>query len=123
VTSDGIALFASVVRDLSQRGVRLLATTHFHEIFGFESLTSLTTLGFYTLQTIQTEEGSYLHLYKLIPGRFEGSLGVQCASRTGVKASVVERAQKISHAIEHGVCLSSVIQPYCCCWCSTRFPF
>lgn len=109
VTSDGIALFASVAHYLCLKNVRLLATTHFHEIFGFPLLTSMDSLAFYTLKTVQIEQGGFVHLYKLEPGKFEGSLGILCASKTGLKESIAQRARTIASAIEKGVIVSSSI--------------
>ncbi|KAJ3320247.1 MutS protein msh5 [Boothiomyces sp. JEL0866] len=98
IASDGIGLFCAIIRELAFRGTRMLATTHFHEIIGFNLLQENSNLSFYTPRIIQETSG-LVFLYDIVPGNYSSSLGIVCAERAGLPTIVVERAREIAHAL------------------------
>ncbi|NBV40996.1 DNA mismatch repair protein MutS [bacterium] len=102
-TFDGIALAQAVLEFVyNQIGSYCLFATHYQE---------LTELGqeydgvanYYAASTMQGDQIVFLH--KMLPGRAQGSFGIQVAKLAGLPRSVIAQAQKIytQHARHAGV--------------------
>jgi DNA mismatch repair ATPase MutS len=101
-SSDGVGLFAASVAALCEKKTRLLAATHFHEVFSFPEFLEIDGLAFYTLETMMTPGECPEFLYHLIPGRSISSMGILCAENNGIKETVLARARMIAEALERG---------------------
>jgi DNA mismatch repair protein MSH5 len=125
--SDGAGLAAGVLENLLGRQVdapKVLAATHFHEIFEMGYLPPQRGLSFAhmevrvdpKLRTRNAHEGGVgddlgtgvTYLYSLRPGRSSESFGTQCAAMNGVPAAIVERASQLSRLAQKGEDLVSV---------------
>jgi DNA mismatch repair protein MSH5 len=117
---DGAGLVAGVFRHLLGRGQetpKVLAATHFHEIFEVEGGLDPRDRGL-ALAHMEVrvdprfrDDGSVdesalgtevIYLYKLRPDRSSESFGTQCAAMNGVPATVVERASLLSRLAVKG---------------------
>jgi DNA mismatch repair protein MSH5 len=111
-SSDGAGLAAGLFQHLLDRGEetpKVLAATHFHEIFEAGFLPPQRGLGFAHMEVRVdrrrsgrqiTDDDSLgtevTYLYNLRPGRSSESFGTQCAAMNGVPAAIVERASQLS---------------------------
>ncbi|KAK7535428.1 muts domain V-domain-containing protein [Phyllosticta citricarpa] len=103
-SSDGAGLMAGVLFHLLDRGPRscpkVLAATHFHEIFEGGFLAQSPQLQFAHMQVRVDEEASTVedqitYLYNLCPGRSTQSFGSACAENNGISKEVVQRAEEL----------------------------
>lgn len=69
-SSDGVGLFAASVSALCQLNTRLLAATHFYEVFSFSGFFELHGMSFFTLETMMVPGECPEFLYQLVPGRY-----------------------------------------------------
>ncbi len=115
---DGAGLAAGVLRHLLDKGVeapKVLAATHFYEIFEVGALGPQLGLGFAHMEVkvdrrrpgTQSSGESGLgtevtYLYNLRPGRSSESFGTQCAATNGVPAPIVQRASQLSRLAVKG---------------------
>ncbi|KAK7952460.1 mismatch repair protein 5 [Apiospora aurea] len=79
---------------------KVLAATHFHEIFENGFLTESPELAFAHMDVridfdATAPEDQVTYLFKLIPGRSMSSFGTVCAAMNGIDETVVERAESI----------------------------
>ncbi|KAI0125765.1 muts domain V-domain-containing protein [Xylariales sp. AK1849] len=79
---------------------KLLAATHFHEIFEANFLTETAELAFAHMDVhvdfdAPATEDQVTYLFKLSPGRSVSSFGSRCAAMNGIDEAVVERAEAI----------------------------
>ncbi|KAI9139130.1 muts domain V-domain-containing protein [Paraphysoderma sedebokerense] len=93
VATDGIGLFCGVIDHFAQREnpPKVIATTHFHEIFNNNLLNPKYPIAYYSMQILQ-HESELTFLYKIVEGRSLMSFGTFCAMVAGVPPKVVERA-------------------------------
>ncbi len=129
---DGAGLVAGVLQNLLGEGrgeegrarPKVLAATHFHEIFEMGFLPPRTGLQFAHMEVRvdakhhddddnqQAHAGQsatqVTYLYNLRPGRSTESFGTQCAAMNGVPAPIVERASQLSTLAAKGEDLVSV---------------
>ena len=127
-TCDGAGLMAGVLQHIVELGTetpKVLAATHFHEIFGLGLFDEATEPGLrhahmqvrvdrnHALTEVKgknkqkrgfaqpAEEVTYL--YQLQPGRSTLSYGTQCARMNAIPAPIVKRAADLADAIAKGV--------------------
>lgn len=100
---DGAGLAAGVFEHLLQRGAecpKVLAATHFHEIFESGFLPPRPALSFAHMEVKVDTEASEVddqitYLYNYRPERSNSSFGTCCAAMNGVDRDIVERAEKL----------------------------
>ncbi|QIX01697.1 hypothetical protein AMS68_007214 [Peltaster fructicola] len=101
-SSDGAGLAAGVLEHLLTRNdrPRVLAATHYHEIFESGFVQPRSSLEFAHMEVMVNEEASevdqqitYLYTYKL--GRSIKSFGTCCAAMNGIDARIVQRAERL----------------------------
>lgn len=126
-SADGAGLACSVFEHFLQRGregraVKVLAATHFHEIFeqGHLAESEDSGLKFMHMQvrvdraSIGARQGAdagdtqVTYLYNLCAGRSSESFGTQCAAMNGIPAPVVARARQLGKLAVAGEDLVSV---------------
>ncbi len=86
--------------DLGVYRPRVLAGTHFHEVFENGFLQPGQDVGFAHMDVhldpaAKDPEDQITFLYRLLPGRSSSSLGVLCAAASGVPSDVIRRAEAI----------------------------
>jgi DNA mismatch repair protein MSH5 len=99
VPSDGMGLFAAMLKTLVERNCFLLATTHFHELFNDQVILPLLgSIKFYILAIHIDEDEDIQFLYQLKAGKCEDSLGIVCAERAGCPEQIISRSREIKLA-------------------------
>jgi DNA mismatch repair protein MSH5 len=99
---DGAGLMASLLDYFSSLGPerpRVVAATHFHEIFEFLERRSGMSFAHFEVRIDpdKSEMGDQVtFLFKLVPGRSRSSFGSRCAVMNGVDADIVQRAEAIA---------------------------
>ncbi|KAK4158209.1 muts domain V-domain-containing protein [Chaetomidium leptoderma] len=99
----GSALFAAYLTyflDLGMERPKVLAGTHFHEVFENGLLQPGKDLAFAHMDVhldpeAEDPEEQVTFLYRLLPGRGSSSLGILCAAANGVPSDVINRAKAI----------------------------
>lgn len=102
-SSDGAGLCCGVLEYLLSLGAnrpKVLAATHFHEIFENGFLEERPELSFGHMEIrVDTEaemvEDQITYLYNFVPGRSMSSFGTCCAMMNGIPAAIVERADEL----------------------------
>ncbi|KAK8048556.1 dna mismatch repair protein msh5 protein [Apiospora phragmitis] len=102
-SQDGAGLLTALLSHFTGLGSerpKVLAATHFHEIFENGFFTESTELAFAHMDVhidfdATASEDQVTYLFKLIPGRSVSSFGSRCAAMNGVDEAVVERAEFI----------------------------
>jgi DNA mismatch repair protein MSH5 len=99
---DGAGLSCGVMEyflSLENLRPKVLAATHFHEIFTNDFLTERPELAFGHMEvqvdTAASVEDQITYLYKFVPGRSNSSFGTLCAMMNGIDKAVVERADEL----------------------------
>ncbi|OTB16046.1 hypothetical protein K445DRAFT_351925 [Daldinia sp. EC12] len=100
---DGAGLVTAVLDHFTSLGPerpKVLAATHFHEIFEGQYLveTPELALGHMEIRVdfdAPTMEDQVTHLFQLAPGRSVSSFGSRCAALNGIDEAVVQRAESI----------------------------
>ncbi|KAM5356344.1 hypothetical protein ACJ41O_002990 [Fusarium nematophilum] len=102
---DGSGLLAALLDhflSLGRDGPRLLAATHFHEIFegGYlahhDDLLSLAFMDVRVDWNAQQAEDQVTYLFSLVYGHSTSSFGGRCAALNGVPSAIVHRAEAIA---------------------------
>jgi DNA mismatch repair protein MSH5 len=99
----GSALFAAYLTyflDLGMEKPKVLAGTHFHEVFEKGIIRAGKDVAFAHMDVrldpeAEDPEDQVTFLFRLLPGRGSSSLGVLCAAMNDVPSSVISRAQAI----------------------------
>ncbi|EJS44408.1 msh5p [Saccharomyces arboricola H-6] len=117
---DGPSLFGSIMLNMSktERCPRILACTHFHELFNENILTEqiqgikhyctdiLINQNHNILGTTQAKENNenegITFLFRIKEGISKQSFGIYCAKICGLKKNIVERAEELSNLINSG---------------------
>jgi DNA mismatch repair protein MSH5 len=99
---DGAGLSCGVLEyylSLGNHRPKVLAATHFHEIFTNEFLPERPALGFGHMEvqvdTNASVEDQITYLYRFVPGRSNSSFGTLCAMMNGIDIGLVERADEL----------------------------
>ncbi|CAI2171965.1 328_t:CDS:10 [Funneliformis geosporum] len=99
-STDGAGLFCGVIEHLLSLGrdcPKVIAATHFHEIFENNLLPQTLPISLNTMEIMKDDEQEELtFLYRLVPGRSISSWGTFCATLAGVPSHVVKRASYLS---------------------------
>lgn len=114
---DGAALAAALfeyfaTRDEDRRP-KVLAATHFHEIFEQGVLDETPNINYAHMDVIVDSEATeredqITFLYNLVPGRSTSSFGTWCAWMNGIDEKVVKRAEELSVYLAGGENISAV---------------
>lgn len=102
-TMDGAGLVTALLNhfaNLGDEAPKVLAATHFHEIFENNLLQSSPRLVFAHMDVrvdLETDDmdDQVTYLFQLKPGRSTSSFGSRCAAMNGVDAAVVRRAEAL----------------------------
>ena len=108
---DGMALLVAATNALLRRGVKLVLTTHFHDVLSTGLVDAPQCL--YSMQMHHEggggdddDEGALAAggtpLFKLAVGAAKGSEGVACARQAGVPAAVLDRAEAVADPLLAG---------------------
>ncbi|KAI8957462.1 muts domain V-domain-containing protein [Daldinia sp. FL1419] len=100
---DGAGLVTAVLDHFTSLGPerpKVLAATHFHEIFEGQFIEESPELAFAHMEVrvdfdAPTMEDQVTHLFQLTPGRSISSFGSRCAAINGIDEAVVQRAEAI----------------------------
>ncbi|KAI0140145.1 muts domain V-domain-containing protein [Hypoxylon sp. NC0597] len=100
---DGAGLVTAVLDHFTSLGLerpKVLAATHFHEIFEGQFLVETPELAFAHMNVrldfdAPIMEDQVTYLFQLTPGRSIASFGSRCAAMNGIDDAVVERAESI----------------------------
>ncbi|KAL1843139.1 hypothetical protein VTJ49DRAFT_2889 [Mycothermus thermophilus] len=104
----GSALFTSYLAYLMGLGAnrpKVLAGTHFHEVFERGLITPGKEVAFAHMDVrldpgAEDPEDRVTFLYRLLPGRGTSSLGILCAAANDIPTCVIERAKEIAALLE-----------------------
>ncbi|AEO54244.1 hypothetical protein MYCTH_99556 [Thermothelomyces thermophilus ATCC 42464] len=95
-----LAAYLTYFLDLGTESPKVLAGTHFHEVFDNEFLRSGKNIAFAHMDARLDPEAEDLEeqitfLYRLVPGRGPSSLGVMCAAVSDVPSNIIRRAEAL----------------------------
>ncbi|KAK9469138.1 muts domain V-domain-containing protein [Lipomyces arxii] len=114
-SSDGAGLFGALVEYLmspESGKPKVLASTHFHELFENDVLQIVPGLALMHMQVLVDEdkqvEDKITYLYHLMPGRSSSSYGIICAALNGVPADVVARAEVFAEMMAKGEDIAAI---------------
>ncbi|KAI7782338.1 hypothetical protein LA080_013613 [Diaporthe eres] len=107
---DGAGLLSALLAhflNLAEDAPRVLAATHFHEIFENKLLPNTPNLSFAHMDVrvdLETEsvDDQVTFLFRLMPGRSASSFGSRCAAMNGVESAVVERSEALVLLLARG---------------------
>lgn len=107
---DGAGLLSALLAhflNLAEDAPRVLAATHFHEIFENKLLPNTPQLSFAHMDVridLETEsvDDQVTFLFRLMPGRSASSFGSRCAAMNGVESAVVERSEALVLLLARG---------------------
>ncbi|KAK2760737.1 MutS protein msh5 [Arachnomyces sp. PD_36] len=120
-SSDGAGLACGLFEHLLNLGnerPRVLAATHFHELFenGFITARPELQFGYMEVQTdprAQEIENQITYLYNFRLGRSNASFGTNCAAMNGISPEIVARANELSALSLRGEDLVAVCAKLC----------
>ncbi|RYP68990.1 hypothetical protein DL769_005377 [Monosporascus sp. CRB-8-3] len=103
ISSDGAGLVTALLSHFSTLGPnrpKVLAVTHFHEIFENDFLEESGDVAFAHMDIhidfdAPAKEDQVTYLFQLVPGRSISSFGTRCAAMNGIDEAVVHRAEAI----------------------------
>ncbi|BFZ65463.1 chaperone ATPase hsp78 [Saitoella coloradoensis] len=116
-STDGAGLFCGVLDWLLRLGEerpKVLAATHYHEIFEGGFLEPDLPLSYAHMEIILDPSSStdanpnLTYLYHLRPGRSLSSFGTHCAANAGIAPEIIERAEKFVEVSARGEDIASV---------------
>ncbi|KAF8986222.1 histidine kinase osmosensor [Entomortierella lignicola] len=103
-STDGAGIFCGVIEHFVNRihdRPRVLATTHFHELFENQLLDLTLPISLYTMEIYHEQnslEASFL--FRVIPGTSPSSLGPACAAMAEMPMSIVQRGHYLSRLFQ-----------------------
>lgn len=98
-TYDGLSLAWAVAEYLSQKKVRTLFATHFHELI--ELVKTHPGVKNYNV-AVKEWQGEIVFLHKIIPGGTDQSYGIYVAQLAGIPESIIRRSKEILADLESG---------------------
>lgn len=109
-TMDGAGLVTALLDhflSLGGEAPKVLAATHFHEIFEYDLLRENPRLAFAHMDVrvdleAEDRDDQVTYLFRLAPGRSSSSFGSRCAAMNGVDSAVVQRADAIALLLARG---------------------
>lgn len=98
---EGVAILAATIKELLRRGEaapRAVAITHFHEVYQLGLLGPEEPIQWCTMDFVRSPEADQLvvFLYKVVAGKAQDSLALDCARRAGLPEDVLTRAQQLA---------------------------
>ncbi|KAG0031147.1 MutS protein msh5 [Podila clonocystis] len=98
---DGAGLFCGTIEHFAARSVadrpKVVATTHFHELFENRLLDTSLPISFHMMEIYQeADDQDATFLFRVVPGKNPSSLGPACAASSGVPIQVVKRGAYLS---------------------------
>lgn len=107
---DGAGLVTALLEhflDLGETAPRVLAATHFHEIFENKLLPDTPKLSFAHMDIrvdleADNVDDQVTFLFRLVPRRSASSFGSRCAALNGVESAVVERSEALVLLLARG---------------------
>lgn len=97
---EGVAIFAATIKELLRRGEsapRTVAITHFHEVYRLGLLGPEEPIQWCTMDFVRSPEGDQLvFLYKVVAGKAQDSLALDCAKRAGLPKDILARAHQLA---------------------------
>ena len=107
---DGAGLLRALLKhflNLGEDAPRVLAATHFHEIFENKLLPNTPKLSFAHMDVRvdlerESVDDQVTFLFRLMPGRSASSFGSRCAAMNGVESAVVERSEALVLLLARG---------------------
>lgn len=98
-TYDGLALAQAIVEHIAQNiKANCLFATHYHELSDIQS-NIIGVKSFYA-DSVQTKSG-IVFLHKIVPGKADGSFGIEVAKLAHIPTSVIVRAVDILQQLAH----------------------
>ncbi|KAI1336455.1 muts domain V-domain-containing protein [Xylariaceae sp. FL0016] len=102
-SSDGAGLMTATLDHFDSLGPdrpKVLAATHFHEIFEGDFLVESPTVAFAHMNVqldydATTLDDQVTYTYRLVPGRSISSFGSRCAAMNGIDQAIVDRAESL----------------------------
>lgn len=109
-STDGAGLVTAIIDhfvNLGDEAPKVLAATHFLEIFEHDFLPDTSRLTFAHMDVrvdleAEDSEDQVTYLFRLTPGRSTSSFGSRCAAMNGVDEAVVKRADAIALLLARG---------------------
>ncbi|CAO3566882.1 unnamed protein product [Mortierella alpina] len=100
--TDGAGLFCGLIEHFanipSEDRPKVLATTHFHELFENRLLDLTLPISLYTMEVYQERNGlEATFLFHVIRGKTPASLGPACAAMAGMPSEIVQRGIELSN--------------------------
>ncbi|KAG9319483.1 hypothetical protein KVV02_002732 [Mortierella alpina] len=100
--NDGAGLFCGLIEHFanipSNDRPKVLATTHFHELFENKLLDLTLPISLYTMEVCQELNGlEATFLFRVIRGKTPASLGPACAAMAGMPPDIVQRSIELSN--------------------------
>ncbi|XP_073388426.1 DNA mismatch repair protein MSH5-like isoform X5 [Physcomitrium patens] len=109
---DGVGLLCATLHHLTtqEEKPKVLACTHFCEVFDENYLPKSQNISFYTMSVLEPDGhknavrgvDEIVFLYRLVPGRVVPSYGIHCAELAGVPAEILKRCVEISECTKEG---------------------
>ncbi|KAF9433070.1 MutS protein msh5 [Entomortierella beljakovae] len=104
ISTDGAGLFCGVIEHLAARTLnkpRVLATTHFHELFENQLLDLTLPISLNTMEVFQEPDSlEATFLFRVIPGKTASSLGPVCAAMAEMPLAIVQRGLYLSRLFQ-----------------------
>ncbi|KAF9086204.1 MutS protein msh5 [Mortierella sp. AD031] len=99
-STDGSGMFCGVIEHFARLTVdrpRVLATTHFHELFENQLLNLNLPISLYTMEVYQQPDCTEAtFLFRVLPGKTPSSLGPACAAMASMPLHIVQRGVYLS---------------------------
>ncbi|KAF9911820.1 MutS protein msh5 [Linnemannia zychae] len=99
-STDGAGLFCGVVEHfaaMKEGQPKVLATTHFHELFENDLMDLSLPISLYTMEVYQQPDSmEATFLFRVVPGKTPSSLGPACAAMANMPATIVQRGVYLS---------------------------